>query len=385
MKVSLTLSVTVALSIVSFLANGLGRSTFLGWIWDTDKKLVLPEEQLPVDTQCQASSWPCWLGLWPCHGWGYSRVGRVITAEGPKQQPLGTEQKASQGPFWSGLSQYPIQIWERLSKMVLPEKKQPVIAAEQASNGHCWLGLSSCPKWLQFGVSRAAVTQGPKQQPLGTEQKASKGPFWSGLSTYPVRIWERLTKMALPEKQLPVVREHQDSSWPCRLGLSPCLTWIHSWVSRAGVTQGPKQQPLRPELKALSLPYPLGLLWDYADQVGITWLLTYGLTDVCVLCLLRIARSLWRKVRRPREKGTGQTDSSSTRTDCSQRDTIHYYNQLWQLKTQLLLMERYIMILEKKANCQQSRKKEYSARKLNCSSSTSSSSLPLHTAHQLLP
>ena len=224
MKVSLTLSVTVALSIVSFLANGLGRSTFLGWIWDTDKKLVLPEEQLPVDTQCQASSWPCWLGLWPCHGWGYFRVGRVITAEGPKQQPL------------------------------------------------------------------------------GTEQKASKGPFWSGLSTYPVRIWERLTKMALPEKQLPVVREHQDSSWPCRLGLSPCLTWIHSWVSRAGVTQGPKQQPLRPELKTLSLPYPLGLLWDYADQVGITWLLTYGLTDVCVLCLLRIARSLWRKVRRPREK-----------------------------------------------------------------------------------
>ena len=297
MKITLTFSLIAALSTIPFLRDVLGPSSFLGWTWNTDIKLV-HEEQLPVDIQGQASSWLCWLGLWPCHERGCSGVSRDSTTEDPKQQPRGTEQKASKAPFWSGLSAYPIQIWERVSRMVLPEKKQPVTAAEQPSNGVCWLGLSSCPRWLQYGVSRAGVTQGPKQQPRGTEQKASKGPFWSGLSAYPIQIWERVRKMVLPEKNQPVLAAEQPSNGPCWLGLSSCPRWLQYGVSRAGVTQGPKQQPLRTELKAPSLPYPLDLLWDYLDQSGKTWLLTYGLTDVCLVCLLTIARSLWGKVRR---------------------------------------------------------------------------------------
>ncbi|XP_052522785.1 uncharacterized protein LOC128072728 [Tympanuchus pallidicinctus] len=359
MKLILTPTLIVALATLSFIWDGFGCSSSLGCAWHTYKKLVLPEEQLTVDTQCQASSWPCWRGLWPCHGWGSFMFGRAIFTEDQKQQPLGTEQKAFVGPFWSGLSMYRIQIWERVINMVLPEKKQqPVIAAEQASNGPCWLGLSSCPTWLQYGVSRAGGRQSPKQQPLRMEQKAFKGPFQPGLSTYPMRIWERVKKMVLPEEQLPVVPEHQHSSCPCRLGVFPCLTWIRSRVSKAGVTQGPKQQTLYTKLKALSLPYPLGLLWDYLAQAGKTWLVTHCLTDVCILCLLSIARSLWRKVRRPQEQGTGQMDSASTGTDISQGEAMHYYDELCEMKSLLLLMDRYVTILQKKSNCQCQRKKE---------------------------
>ena len=76
----------------------------------------------PVVPEHQDSSWSYRLGLSSCTRLLQYRINKAGVTESPKEQPLGMEQKASKGPFWSGLSQYPIQIWERVSKMVLPKK-----------------------------------------------------------------------------------------------------------------------------------------------------------------------------------------------------------------------------------------------------------------------
>jgi len=99
MKLSLTLSLTMALSIASFLRDRLGHSSFRGQVSDSEKKLVLTEKQLHVDTQCQASNWPFRLGLSPCPRRVRYRVSRVIVTEGLKQEPLGTDQKSFSLPY----------------------------------------------------------------------------------------------------------------------------------------------------------------------------------------------------------------------------------------------------------------------------------------------
>lgn len=54
----------------------------------------------------------------------------------------------------------------------------------------------------------------------------------------------------------------------------------------------------------------------------------------------------------------GQMDSASTGTDISQGEAMRYYDELCEMKSLLLLMDRYVMILQKKSNCQCQRKKE---------------------------
>lgn len=177
MKLSLTLSLTMALSIASFLRDRLGHSSFRGQVSDSKKKLVLTEKQLHVDTQCQASNWPFRLGLSPCPRRVRYRVSRVITAEAPKQQAKDLKQEAIRGPWWPGLSMYSIRIWKSVNNMVLAEEQQPVYTEHQASNWPCRLGLSSCPRWVRYRVSRVIVTESLKQEPLGTDQKSFSLPY----------------------------------------------------------------------------------------------------------------------------------------------------------------------------------------------------------------
>lgn len=109
-------------------------------------------------------------------------------------------------------------------------------------------------------------------------------------------------KLVPPEVQLLLDFEYQNFNWPGWTGLPSRPGWVRYRLCRAGVTECLEQQPLLTKLKAVILSSPLGRLWDYLDRAGKTWLLTDILIKVCRLCLLTIARSLWRKVRRPKEQ-----------------------------------------------------------------------------------
>ncbi|XP_031458286.1 uncharacterized protein LOC116234676 [Phasianus colchicus] len=177
MKITVTLSLTVALSIVSFLRDGLGRFSSRGQVSDSEKKLALPEKQLPTDTQHEASNLPCWLGLSACPRRVRYRLSRVVSAEVPNQQTKGMEQEAFKGSWWSGLSVYATRVWKSVSKMVLPQEQQPVYTEHEASNWPCRLGLSTCPRRVRYRVSRVIVTEGLKQEPLGMGKKSFSLPY----------------------------------------------------------------------------------------------------------------------------------------------------------------------------------------------------------------
>ncbi|XP_021240683.1 uncharacterized protein LOC110392708 [Numida meleagris] len=255
---------------------------------------------------------------------------------------------------------------DREEELVPPEEPLLADTERQTSNWPSWLGLPSCPSWIWQRVSRAAATEGLKQQPQDAEQKAPESPFWLGLSALPIRIRERDSKTVLPEEKQPADTERQTSNWPSCLSLPSCPRCIWHRLSRADGPEGPKRQPLRTEQAAFSLPYLLGLLCDYMEQGGYTGLLMGALIDVCALCLLRVAHSLWGKVQRPREQGTRQMASGPPGTD----------EQLDRLQAQLDLLQRCLTTLESHAelNRQQSGKKAQGARKRSCSPPRSSSS-----------
>uniref|UniRef100_A0A803Y326 Ubiquitin carboxyl-terminal hydrolase n=1 Tax=Meleagris gallopavo TaxID=9103 RepID=A0A803Y326_MELGA len=144
MKFSLTLFLAIALTLSPFAGHGPGCVSCLSWVWNWDQKLDVPEEQHPVGTESQTSTWLCWLGLTPC--------------------PDRTE--------------------GRKNNQLLPEEQNPVRTESQTSTWLCWLGLTSCP-------DRAAATktnQGPKQQSPGTKQKAYSLPGIVG------HLWDNLVQ-----------------------------------------------------------------------------------------------------------------------------------------------------------------------------------------------
>lgn len=130
MKHSLILFLSIITSTSLFTRKEPSRFSYHDLDEDRDKKLVLPEEQLLVDTECQTANQPGWIGLPYRTGWVRYRVSRAGITESLKQQPLGTEHQASSWP--------------------------------------CRLGLSPCPRWVCYRVSRTGVTEGQKQQPLST-------------------------------------------------------------------------------------------------------------------------------------------------------------------------------------------------------------------------
>ena len=62
MKVSLTLF----LILLAFMSPIPDFASCLSWARNWDKKLLLPEEQHPLETKCQPSSWLSRLGLTTC-------------------------------------------------------------------------------------------------------------------------------------------------------------------------------------------------------------------------------------------------------------------------------------------------------------------------------
>lgn len=90
-KHSLTLFLAITMSTSLFTRKGPGRSSYHGLDGDRNKKMVLPEEQLLVDTECQTANWAGWIGLPYRTGWVHYRVSRAGITESLKQQPLGTE------------------------------------------------------------------------------------------------------------------------------------------------------------------------------------------------------------------------------------------------------------------------------------------------------
>ena len=209
------LNLTLFLLLLPFMSPIPRSSSPRGRVRNWDKKLVLPEEQHPAETESQTSSWLCRFGLSAC----------------------------------------PTEIEDENNNQVLPQEQILVDTKSQTSNWLCWFGLTTCP---------------------GNGDN----------------------KLVLPEERLPINTEAHASNWPFRLGLSPYLKWVPHEVSESVVPEGPKQQSLRTEQKAISLPDTLRHLWDVLKQSRITWHLKDHFTDYRIFRLLWVIYGIWRRMRR---------------------------------------------------------------------------------------
>ena len=165
------------------------------------------------------------------------------------------------------------------------------MAKNQTSNWLCGFGLTACSTKVEDGNKNLVL---PKEQhPIENKSHTSNWLCWFGLAACPGNGDK---KLVCPEERLPVNTESHASTWPFWLGLSPYPTWVPYEVNESVVPEGTKQHSLCTEQKAFSLPDTLHHLWDFLQQSRITRFFIEFLQDWCTLQLLRIIRSLWRRL-----------------------------------------------------------------------------------------
>ena len=133
------LRLTLFLILLPFMSPIHRFSSSRSWVWNWDKKLVLPEEQHPAETESQTSSWLCRFGLSAC----------------------------------------PTEIEDENNNQVLPQEQILVDTKSQTSNWLCWFGLTTCP-----GNGDNKLVLPEERLPINTEAHASNWPFRLGLSPY---------------------------------------------------------------------------------------------------------------------------------------------------------------------------------------------------------
>ena len=249
------LNLTLFLLLLPFMSPIPRSSSPRGRVRNWDKKLVLPEEQHPAETESQTSSWLCRFGLTTCSTKIKDKNNNQVLHE--EQRSVETKSQASNWLCRFGLTTCPIKITDGKKNQVLPQEQILVETKSQTSNWLCWFGLTTCP---------------------GNGDN----------------------KLVLPEERLPINTEAHASNWPFWLGLSPYLKWVPHEVSESVVPEGPKQQSLRTEQKAISLPDTLRHLWDVLKQSRITWHLKDHFTDYRIFRLLWVIYGIWRRMRRRR-------------------------------------------------------------------------------------
>ena len=285
------LNLTLFLLLLPFMSPIPRSSSPRGRVRNWDKKLVLPEEQHPVETESQTSSWLCRFGLTTCSIKIKDEKNNQVLHE--EQRPVETKSQASNWLCRFGLTTCPIKITDGKKNQVLPQEQILVETKSQTSSWLCRFGLSACPTEIEDENNNQVLPQ--EQILVDTKSQTSNWLCWFGLTTCP---GNGDNKLVLPEERLPINTEAHASNWPFWLGLSPYLKWVPHEVSESVVPEGPKQQSLRTEQKAISLPDTLRHLWDVLKQSRITWHLKDHFTDYRIFRLLWVIYGIWRRMRR---------------------------------------------------------------------------------------
>ncbi|GAB0192783.1 hypothetical protein GRJ2_001743600 [Grus japonensis] len=293
MKLSLLLSLTVAVYMVPLFPTGLGLHSHQGWLWV--RTAMVPEglKQPPVVAESTASKWTSIIGLRSPQSW--VRVRMAVVPEGRKQPPVVAESTASKWTSIIGLRSP--KSWVRVRMAVVPEgcKQRSIVAKGVAAKWSSTISLHNPQSWLR--VRMAVVPEGWKQRSVVTERMAAK---WSStISLHNPQSWVRVRMAVVPEgrKQRSVVTERMAAKWSSTIGLHNPQSWVR--VRMAVVPEGRKQQPIGTESMASDLPYPLGQLWDKLAQEDMAWLLCRACQTVWLLCMAWIVLGLWRNVKRP--------------------------------------------------------------------------------------
>ena len=285
------LNLTLFLLLLPFMSPIPRSSSPRGRVRNWDKKLVLPEEQHPVETESQTSSWLCRFGLTTCSTNIEDENKNQVLPE--EQRSVETKSQASNWLCRFGLTTCPIKITDGKKNQVLPQEQILVETKSQTSSWLCRFGLSACPTEIEDENNNQVLPQ--EQILVDTKSQTSNWLCWFGLTTCP---GNGDNKLVLPEERLPINTEAHASNWPFRLGLSPYLKWVPHEVSESVVPEGPKQQSLRTEQKTISLPDTLRHLWDVLKQSRITWHLKDHFTDYRIFRLLWVIYGIWRRMRR---------------------------------------------------------------------------------------
>ena len=285
------LNLTLFLLLLPFMSPIPRSSSPRGRVRNWDKKLVLPEEQHPAETESQTSSWLCRFGLTTCSTQIKDKNKNQVLHE--EQRSVETKSQASNWLCRFGLTTCPIKITDGKKNQVLPQEQILVETKSQTSSWLCRFGLSACPTEIEDENNNQVLPQ--EQILVDTKSQTSNWLCWFGLTTCP---GNGDNKLVLPEERLPINTEAHASNWPFRLGLSPYLKWVPHEVSESVVPEGPKQQSLRTEQKAISLPDTLRHLWDVLKQSRITWHLKDHFTDYRIFRLLWVIYGIWRRMRR---------------------------------------------------------------------------------------
>ncbi|XP_015719736.1 uncharacterized protein LOC107314721 [Coturnix japonica] len=167
MKLSLTLFLTITLSVSPFAGFSPCCTSYFTWICNRDKKAGLPEEQHPVETR--ASSWPCWFGLNTCPVRSGNRSQVEVLPQ--EQLPSDTQHRTFRWPCWLGLPTCRVTTEDGDQKTAFHKQQLRINAHCCAHNWHRRPGLSEHPRWIRYRVGKVVTPKDPKQQSPSPRQK----------------------------------------------------------------------------------------------------------------------------------------------------------------------------------------------------------------------